>query len=161
MGLRFPEQVHGQCFFVTTSFADRAPLGEIAGFYEALAENLDHYCDAYHAAILGFVFMPTHIHLVIAIDGSRLSEFMRDFKKYVSQRAAKELGIKRKRIWMSRYDRVVITSENVLRIKLEYIHNNPLKAGLVRQTDRWLWSSARAYSEDGRCPVTVWKGWAG
>ena len=161
MGLRFPAQVHGQCFFVTTTFADWAPLGDITGFYEALAENLEHYCRQYQAAILGFVFMPTHIHFVIAMDGSRLSAFMRDFKKYVSQRASKELGMKRKRIWMPRYDRVVITSEDVLRTKLEYIHNNPLKAGLVRQADKWLWSSARAYAGDGRGPVTVWKGWTG
>jgi REP element-mobilizing transposase RayT len=160
MGLRFPAQVHGQCFFITTTFADWAPLGDVPGFYETLAVNLEHYRRQYRAAILGFVFMPTHIHLVIAIEGPRLSGFMRDFKKYVSQRAAKELGIKRRRVWIPRYDRVVITSEEVLRTKLEYVHNNPAKAGLVDVADKWLWSSARAYSGAGDCPIAVWTNWA-
>ena len=41
-------------------------------------------------------------------------------------------------------------SENVERIKyfltvVRYIHQNPVKAGIVRQPDEWKWSSCRGY----------------
>jgi putative transposase len=38
-----------------------------------------------------------------------------------------------------------ICTEQKLREKLDYIHNNPVKAGLVDRADQWRWSSARWY----------------
>jgi REP element-mobilizing transposase RayT len=89
MGLRFPEQIHGQYFFVTTTFKDWQPLGNIPGMYEALAKSLAFCLDKYGALVLAYVFMPSHIHLILNIDGHHLGSFMRDFKKYIAQKAAK------------------------------------------------------------------------
>ncbi len=156
MGLRFPAQIHGQVFFVTTTFKDWGRLGDIPGMYQRLADSLNFCAAKYDALIIGYVFMPSHIHTVIYIQGNRLSDFMRDFKKYISQKAAKDLGIRSGSIWMPRYDRVVIASEYVLRTKLEYMHNNPVKAGLVGNPGEWQWSSASAYvmeSYSGQVPI--------
>ena len=37
----------------------------------------------------------------------------------------------------------------VMRQKLEYIHNNPVKRGFVDLPEHWRWSSARNYAEGG------------
>ncbi len=83
---------------------------------------------------------------------------MRDFKKYVAQKVATEFGLSGP-IWMPRYDRVAITSETAFRTKLKYIHQNPVKAGLVDMARDYEWSSASDYEgrEDG--PVMIWKDW--
>jgi putative transposase len=159
MGLRFPAQIHGQCFFVTTTFLDWQPFGHIPGMYEKLAASLTFCMDKYGAHILGYVFIPSHIHLLINIDGRHLGSFMRDFKKYIAQKAIKDMGVPSSQIWMPRYDRLVIVAEKVLRSKLNYIHNNPLKAGLVSVPEDWAWSSARAYAGFGDGVLKVFKDW--
>jgi putative transposase len=160
MGLRFPQQKHGTCFFVTTTFRDWTPLGNIEGFYPALAESLAFCAKKYDASIAGYVLMPGHLHLVLFIPGSKLSDFMRDFKKFIAQKVIKDLKVNMSTVWKPRYDRVVIYSEKVLRQKLNYIHHNPVKSGLVQNAEDWQWSSARNYASDNQGPIPVWKDWS-
>jgi hypothetical protein len=39
-----------------------------------------------------------------------------------------------------------VWSENKREEKLNYIHNNPVKRGLVDEPDQWRWSSYRSYA---------------
>jgi len=159
MGLRFTEQICGSCFFVTTTFHNRQKHGQVDGVYSALAASLKFCLDKCQARLPGYVLMPSHLHLLLVIDGNNLGSFMRDFKKFTSQKALKDCGISNTRIWMPRYDRVAIQSEKMLREKLNYIHNNPVKAGLVEIAEKWTWSSAGSYVSDSLGPLPVWKGW--
>ena len=152
--------MQGGCFFVTTTFTDWNRFGEVKGLYPGICKSLEFCMEKYEALLSGYVLMPSHIQLLIFIDGSKLSGFMRDFKKYVSQKIAKDLGLGVSAVWKPRYDRVAIYSDEVFRTKLEYIHDNPVKGGLVGEPDDWEWSSAKAYLADEKGEVEVWKGWA-
>ena len=158
MGLRFKGQEFGECFFITTTFKHWKKLGDMPGFLAALTQSLEFCCRKYETRIIGYVLMPSHVHLLLFIDGNQLSNLMRDFKKYTSQKVARDFGITGG-IWQPRYDRVVICSEDILRTKLEYIHNNPVKSGLVRRPGDWKWSSASDYIADTMGPLPVWKNW--
>ena len=46
-------------------------------------------------------------------------------------------------IWQPSFYDFNIYSEKMLRQKVEYIHWNPVRAGLCNQPEEWLWSSAR------------------
>ncbi len=159
MGLRFPDQILNSCFFVTTTFREWRRYGEITGVYEVQTQALTRCLENYEALLPAYVFMPSHLHLILVIEGKHLPSFMRDFKKYLSQKAFPDLGITEKQIWKARYDRVAITSEKVFLQKLHYIHENPVRAELVREATRWRWSSARDYYTDDEGAVPVWKGW--
>ncbi len=159
MGLRYPEQCNESCFFITTTFKDWKALGSIDGFNDQLIKSLEFCAKKYDALISGYVLMPSHIHLLLFIDGIKMSGFMRDFKKYVSQKATRDIGLNNTAIWMPRYDRVAIESQAVFRKKLEYIHNNPIKAGLVKKAEDWIWSSAADYLVDHKGRLSVWKDW--
>jgi len=159
MGLRFPEQIFGSCFFVTTTFYDWQKHGQIKGVYSALSDSLKFCLEKYKARLPGYVLMPSHLHLLLVIDGSSLANFMRDFKKFVSQKALKEYGIEDAQIWMPRYDRVAIHSGKAFRQKLKYIHNNPVRARLVEVAEKWDWSSAGSYTSGKSDPLPVWKEW--
>ncbi|MBI5266517.1 MAG: hypothetical protein HY851_04710 [candidate division Zixibacteria bacterium] len=104
--------------------------------------------------------MPSHVHVILGIEGARLGAFMRDFKKYIAQKSAVVHGIRSDRIWMPRYDRVEIVSPKVLRTKLQYMHDNPVKATLVTSSEDWPWSSARAYAGRDETVIPVWREWA-
>ena len=49
-------------------------------------------------------------------------------------------------VWERNPLTVEIWSENVMKQKLDYIHNNPVKAGLVKQPEEYQFSSASYYS---------------
>ena len=157
MGLRYKDQDLGETFFVTTSFIDHNTWGNITGVYEALAEALNFRLEATKSKLIAYVFMPSHLHLILAINGKTLSAFMRDFKKYTAQKGLKDF-CKAPKIWQDRYDRQVIVTQDVLATKMQYIHNNPVKAGLVDSPEKWPWSSAVDYS-GGKSPVSVWMDW--
>jgi putative transposase len=56
-------------------------------------------------------------------------------------------------------DRVAIYSQRVLCEKLNYIHHNPVKRGLVRNAEDWRWSSARDYASDTEGVIPICKQW--
>ena len=69
---------------------------------------------------------------------------MQSFKSAVSHLLFKE----RHGIWISRFDDVIITSEDVFLTKLNYTHENPVRANLVSSAVDWPWSSARFWYSD-------------
>ena len=56
---------------------------------------------------------------------------------------------------MDRFDNVLVYSPKAFRTKLEYIHNNPVKAGLVGKPEDWKYSSARNYLLDDHSIIYV------
>ncbi|NQU04774.1 MAG: transposase [Calditrichaeota bacterium] len=157
MGLRFTKQNLGSCFFITTTFYNHAKYGEISGVYEELADSINNRLEKTNAKLISYVFMPSHIHMILSIDGALLSGFMRDFKKFTSQKSLTHLK-GQSSLWQDRYDRVAIVKHKVLLTKMNYIHNNPVKAGLVRKPEDWYWSSAADYYMEREGPLPVWKG---
>jgi len=158
MGLRLKNQDSGSCFFVTTSFLHRKCLGNIPGVYAVLAESRDFGVDKIELKLLAYVLMPSHIHLVVLLDGMSLASLMRDFKKYAAQKALVNL-CGAKKVWQAGYDRQAIWSYGVLRTKIEYIHANPVRAGLASTPEEWYYSSAADYCGRVNEPVRVWKEW--
>jgi len=158
MGLRYKKQSLADCFFVTTTFRDKKPLGLINGVFEELAKAIQFQINETSSHLAAYVFMPSHIHFIIFIDGGKLSEFMRDFKKYTAQKSLHDIcgpgGT-----WQERYDRQAIVSPDVMNIKINYIHFNPVKAELVACPQDWKWSSAGDYLDERKGPLEVWKEW--
>ena len=56
---------------------------------------------------------------------------------------------------MDRSDKVVIVTEKVLATKLKYIHENPVRAGLVYKAEDYLYSSANDYLTNDKGPLRI------
>ena len=165
------------CFFVTTTFNDWMPLFINDNYYLLVIDSLKFCLNKYKAEIIAYVLMPNHIHLVLFYtDKIDLSGFMRDFKKYTSSKIRQQLfkeGREKEleelryirygqmfKIWKDRFDAVVIRNKNVLVTKMKYIHNNPVKKGLVEREKDWKYSSSSFYltGKEGIIPIThAWK----
>ena len=182
MGLRgrsiFGDQ--GLVFFVTTTIVHHDPiLGFGSQYYLILIESLKFVLSKYQAALFAYVLMPSHIHLVIATQEKKnISDLLRDFKKYTSTKIRQQLQkdgksdtIERLRVnangkrnqvfklWMERFDDLVIENDKTLQIKIDYIHNNPVKAGFVDQPEQWEYSSARNYILGDHSLISVSVDW--
>jgi putative transposase len=147
--------------FVTTTVLGWIPVFNIKSVAIATLHELGKTVEQFHGSLAAYVLMPSHIHIIIHLsDISNLSKFIQTFKS-MSSRRVKDIVIRqvlpfaaRKyymdtftkgdqfRFWRPRFDEFIITSRRQLRIKLDYIHNNPVKAGLVLQPTDWPYSSA-------------------
>jgi putative transposase len=61
--------------------------------------------------------------------------------------------------WQERYYDFNVWSAEKEAEKLDYIHHNPVKRGLVEHPEDWAWSSARHYLTGEECGVEIESHW--
>lgn len=104
----------------------------------------------------GFVIMPNHVHALLWFpEPGCLSEFMNKWKDQSSHEIKKLYRTQFARywetideedpIWQPRYYDFNLWSRQKMEEKLNYMHMNPVRAGLVEQAGSWKWSSAAWY----------------
>lgn len=133
-------------YFVTTTFVDWRQLMALPATRDAVEYKLFSIAKEKASALMGYVLMSSHIHLLVGCvhGGYQLSKFMRSFKSLTSR----QLFAEWRPVWMRRFDDLVITTEKQFRIKLDYIHDNPVRAGLAKTQTEWKWSSAGFWFKD-------------
>ena len=111
--------------------------------------------------------MSNHLHLIVAARESNLSDVLRDFKKFTSTQildaiiknklesrknwmlwlfksaGAKNSNNKEYQFWRQNNQPKELVSNEFIQQKLDYIHNNPVEAGIVEKPEDYLYSSAR------------------
>jgi len=112
--------------------------------------------DAMNARCMGFVLMPNHIHALIWLPQPQdLSRFLHGWKRMSSFRIHQWYASNAPnyfagfgpgdRFWQANSYVFHIHSERKLTEKLDYMHLNPVRTGLVERAEEWRWSSARWY----------------
>ncbi len=108
-----------------------------------------HYRDGKVYDLYAFCVMPNHVHLVCQplqrLDGKyhSISAILHSLKGFTARMANQELG-RQGPFWQDEsYDRVVRNEKELRRI-IQYVLNNPVKAGLVRTWEEWPWSYVKA-----------------
>ncbi len=108
----------------------------------AICKSLLWMQDASRLELHGFVVMPDHVHIVMTPKAShQLRQIMHSVKSFTSQCVNSELG-RRGSLWQSSYHEQGLRSQKAMQAAIEYVHLNPVTAGLVEQPDEWLYSSA-------------------
>lgn len=148
-----------QCFFITTSCNKMKHLFKNENYFLILGQSLRFNSINYNSDFLRYVLMPNHIHFIVYFKAeNRISDFMRDFKKFTSGEIRRqhekdseyefveslryEKREQKFKIWQDRFDDVVIYSKKVLETKLDYIHNNPMQEhwNLVKSPELYKYS---------------------
>jgi putative transposase len=141
----------GRYFFVTTNLARGVP--PLTPKERGLClEHIDKARAKHGFSLFAYVVMPDHLHLLLAAFQSSLPDLMREWKSKSASAIAKLRG-KRAAIWQPRYFDFILRRASDFGKKLEYIHDNPVSAGLVAQPEDWFWSSAAFYVK--KVPVLV------
>ncbi|MDD2941941.1 MAG: transposase [bacterium] len=118
---------------------------------------LKSHGDRYH--LLAWCVMPNHIHVLIQ-PLIPLSKILHSWKSYTSHWAINNnsrlnLGINDNMFWTRDYfDRYIRDEQHYFAV-MNYIHNNPVAAGLCVLAEDWRWSSAWALSNSGGEPPPV------
>jgi putative transposase len=160
----------GHLHFITCSCYRRLPLLESVHARNILVRILGEVRDRYGFALVGYVVMPNHVHLLISEPAKGTpSTVMQVLKQLVSKRlcpkrrrraSAGQLRLRFDRegdslpqFWQARFYDFNVWSQKKKLEKLQYMHMNPLKRKLVLHPKDWPWSSFSFYS--GRKPELV------
>jgi putative transposase len=120
--------------------------------------------------VYAWCIMTSHIHLIIGTEGDKMENIMRDFKSFTSrtlketiknnpqesrrdwliwmmERAGKKSSHhKGFQLWQEGNHPIELFDNYMMEQKLDYIHENPVKAGFVEKAEDYLYSSARDYA---------------
>ncbi len=137
-----------------------------------LLEAIESARKKHNYSLLAFVIMPDHAHLIVFPweENYKIPWFLKSVKQSVSRNAARwlqennsdlyrKLMVKGKngeesfRFWQAGggYDRNVTDKDTLVRM-IDYIHENPVRKGLVKDPFDWKWSSLSCYA-GGLCTI--------
>jgi putative transposase len=144
----------GHLHFITCSCYHRLPLLGQAERRSLFLELLEETRQRYDFVVVGYVVMPEHFHVLIGEpEKGDPSTVMQVVKQRLARRVREPTHV-----WQERfYDFNVWTRRKRVE-KLRYMHENPVKRGLVLEPGEWAWSSFRdyAYGEPGCVKLNQW-----
>lgn len=138
--------------------------------YKKIVLDSWKYCIANKGMELyGWCIMTSHIHIIIGSHADKLERIMQNMKRHTSEqlRAAIKNNYSESRkewmlwlmeragkknsnnidfqLWQQHNNPIELSNQKMAWQKLEYIHQNPVKAGFVEKPEDYLYSSARDY----------------
>ena len=108
--------------------------------FATLAKSVARYGIIIHAIVL----MSNHVHILIETPTPDMGAFMQHFKSCFTK-AFNRIHGRKGALFREKYKNEPIESEEQLKEVLRYIHNNPVKAGIVSRPEDFKWSSMSAY----------------
>ena len=131
-------------------------------YIDILLDSIKHCQKAKGLRVYGWVIMTNHSHFIFDSTGENLSDIIRDMKKFTSKKIFSEIennnqeSRKRWLLWLLKkedniwfweegYHGEEIWTKAFFDTKLNYIHQNPVKAGWVEKEEEYLMSSAGDY----------------
>jgi putative transposase len=159
-----------ELFFVTLTVTNWIDVFTRRLYNDFIIENLAHCQQTKNLNIYAYVIMTNHIHMVANVADGELGNVLRDFKSFTSKKLvpliANNLQESRRdwmlksfefagkynpqnenhQFWQNGNHPVLLYSPAVIQQKIDYIHDNPVRAGFVGSAHEFWYSSANPES---------------
>jgi putative transposase len=116
-------------------------------FYALLSEGVERFGYRVH----GFCLMSNHINLALQAGKEPLSGALQNLAFRYTQALNRKLD-RSGHLFQGRYKALLVDHDAYLLELVRYIHLNPVRARLVRDPSRYVWSGHRAYLGDATLP---------
>jgi REP element-mobilizing transposase RayT len=156
--------------FITFAVVEWIDVFTRQQYRDVLVDSLNYCIKEKGLRLHAWVIMSNHVHFIVsAKEGKQLSDILRDFKKFTSVKileAIKNNSYESRKEWILaifkakgkensrnsifqfwRQDNqpIELSDNNMIDQRLNYIHNNPVEAGIVEKEEDYLYSSAKDY----------------
>ncbi len=147
--------------FLTVTCLEWKPILDEDRFKDLIVDSLRFLTQEARIVVYGFVLMINHFHLIWQMKGEHTREAVqRDFLKYTGQQILKHLRNgkspllaellvnakdRKHQVWERNSLGVPLWSTQAIWGKLDYIHSNPVRAGLCKHPWEYKYSSAGFY----------------
>ena len=154
------------CYYLTSVAHKRLPVFQTDKIKQITANALDEARKSGDFLIFAYVIMPDHIHLIT--DGTKKSADVLRFTNGITARRVinflKENNFENSLLKLRQTDKnrnhkytlfehhanvFLITNETTFMQKAHYIHQNPVRGGLVNKAENYIFSSARIWLRKG------------
>lgn len=156
-------------YFVTPTIVGWVDLFLKKEYCELVLESI-RYCQKEKGLIVhAWCIMSSHLHLIVSCRQNRLEDMMRDSKSFTSKAIAKQLEqgndsrrewmlqlfkaeaskikrVKGYKIWQDGNHPVQLDTNKMFDDRLNYLHQNPVEAGIVNSEEEYIYSSAKDYA---------------
>lgn len=167
-------------YFLTFTVVEWVDVFTRPVYKEIIVDSLNYCIAEKGLECNAWVLMTNHMHLIVrAVAPARLSDIIRDFKKFTSKKiteqikagaesrkdwllhkfefAAQSTGrAENYKLWTDSNHAIYLDGSNLFQQKIAYIHDNPVRQLIVSDPQEYLFSSARDYvGKKGLVNVTV------
>ncbi|TCD26348.1 transposase [Pedobacter psychrodurus] len=169
MGRKYRFHDNSKLYFVTFTVVNWIDVFTRKKYVDIIYDSLRFCQKEKGLELYAYCIMTNHIHLIIGTESRVLSDIVRDFKSFTSRHIRKtiensntesrklwmleimkELGSRNERnkdfqFWQQHSHPIELDTNEILDQRLNYIHQNPVKAGFVEKEEDWINSSASDY----------------
>ncbi|MEO5912572.1 MAG: transposase [Pelobium sp.] len=160
---------HHLIHFITFTIVDWVDVFTRPCYKKIIVSSLQYAQDHKGLSIHAWCLMTNHLHLLVSCkENFLLSDFVRDFKKFTNKRIIEAMSeeqesrkdwmiyrfiyhakynprIQDYKVWQDGYHAIECFNDEIFYQKLDYIHNNPVRAEITRLPEEYLYSSAMDY----------------
>ena len=150
-------------YFLTSTIVHWLPVFTTGAACQLLLDALTYCRKNKSLRLYAFVILDNHMHFIA--EAPKLDNVLKAFKSFTAKEilrhaeakgqdwllhqlafATKEYKLESQhQVWQEGLHPQLIQSQDMLRQKMEYTHNNPVRRGLVDLPEHWRYSSARNY----------------
>jgi REP element-mobilizing transposase RayT len=159
MGFAYNIKDQGALYFVTFTVHQWVDVFTRPQYIDIYLNSL-RYCQQHKGLLVyAWVVMSNHVHLIVRAENDNLSDIIRDHKKFTAKaiyEAIRNNPAESRKEWLLRvltfndaiwfweegYHGEEIFGEAFYQIKLKYLHENPVRAGIVAFPEHYIHSSA-------------------
>jgi len=166
-------------YFITFAVVEWIDVFTRQQYRDIVLDSL-RYCQKEKGLLIhGWCLMSNHIHLILSSKENNPSDILRDFKKFTSKQIIEAIQSNKKesrrewmleifakqgkknsrnsnfQFWRQENRPIEIFSTKFIVQKLNYIHNNPVEAGIVHHAVDYIYSSAVDYYGKGKGQIDI------
>ncbi|MGO9119018.1 MAG: REP-associated tyrosine transposase [Desulfomonilaceae bacterium] len=161
-------------YFATCAVVNRLPIFGRTDLAQIVLDSMKFMHERKRLVLHAYVLMENHLHLVGSSEN--FSQEMSNLKSFTARSIVdfltengpnfflEQLKFFRKKhkkdqdyqVWQEGFHPQAILNGTLLKDRIEYIHNNPVKRGYVECPEHWRYSSAAQYAGlDGVVPIDI------
>lgn len=162
--------IQNAVYFLTFTVADWVDVFTRLNYRNIIIESLAFCRKNKGLKLYAWCLMTNHIHLVCSVEPPfRMTDYIRDFKQFTAKKVLHDIQtlpesrkdwmlyrfefagkydnrIEKYRFWQDKSHPVELTTNEMINERINYIHQNPVRTGLVARAEDYLYSSARNYA---------------
>ena len=167
-------------YYLTFTIVDWVDVFTCKEYKMVIADSLNFCIENKGLEVFAWCLMSNHLHLVCrAIEDSQISDIIRDFKKFTAKTILDKIKtepenrrdwmlyrfefagkfdsrISKYRFWQDTNHAIQLDNNLMIDQRINYTHDNPVRAMIVGKQEDYLYSSARDYSgEKGLVKVQI------
>jgi len=164
-------KIHKQesCYYLTLQIVYWIDIFSRSRYCDLVTDSLNYAADKKGLEIFAYVIMTNHIHLLLRSSQEELSSTIRDFKRHTSRHITKSILTEPEsrrewmlklfkhaagqharnenyQVWTHENHPIEIFSPEFTIQRINYIHQNPVRARIVDVAEEYCYSSARDYA---------------